>query len=445
MLRHRVQSMIQRLQQEDVNLHGFLLTVRGTIKAGAYYRPFREGQTHRMYSVSKTMTGLAVGMLADEGKLDLDQPVSVFFPDLLPEHPDSRILRQTVRDMLRMATCYKQTEYRERVDRDWSRPCFTGTPTHEPGTVFNYDTGASQVLASLVRRLSGMDVMDFLEQRLFRPLNLQDERFWLKDPSGCSQGGSGLCMSLRDLNRVALCLANGGESLVPAWFVREMTRRQIGTFQRTADEERFGYGWQCWQNRNGWSMYGMGGQMVIACPAQQALLTTIADTRLDPCGVQKIYNAFFEEIVPYTANEDMAPELFSPTVQTLPDRPESRVASAGPFAFPERNPLQLRSLVLQGNRLILERADTVAVLPFLPGEYLETSWPDNPDVPAIVTSGWTDPGQLRLHCHAVGTAPCGFEMLLCLREDTVTVQCFRSSDPLTDNYDGVASGRLVRI
>ena len=39
-------------------------------------------------------------------------------------------------------------------------------------------------------------------------------------------------------------------------------------------------------------------------------------------------------------------------------------------------------------------------------------------------------------------SPCGFEMLLCLRENTATLQCFRSWDPLTDDYDGVASGVL---
>lgn len=443
MLKTRVQSMIRRLQREDVNMHGFLLTVRGRQKAAACYSPFREDRPHRLYSVSKTMTGLAVGMLADDGKLDLDQHVADFFPELLPLHPDERILRQTVRDMLRMATCYYQTVYREREDADWTRPFFTGAPTHEPGTVFNYDTGASQVLASLVRRLSGLEVIDFLENRLFTPLGLQDERFWLKDPSGCCQGGTGLCMSLRDLNRIALCLMDGGRGLVPAWYLREMARRQINTTQRTADEERWGYGWQCWMTRCGWSMYGLGGQLCIVCPEQQTLLTTLADTRLDPCGVQKIYNAFFEEVLPYVDSEDMTPEVFSLSVQSLPDCPEHTLPSAGPYVFDEGNPLMLKSLALRENRLVLERTDLSASLPFRPGEALETVWPGHPEVPAIVTSGWIDPGELRLRCHAVGTAPCGFEMLLCFRENFATVQSFRSWDPLTDGYEGVATARRI--
>lgn len=442
-LKDRVQSMILRLEREDVNMHGFLLSVCGEFKAGAYYRPFREGQPHRMYSVSKTLTGLAIGMLAEDGKLDPDQPVADFFPDMIPSQPDPRILRQTIRDMLRMATCYSQTAYREREDQDWTRPFFCGKPTHEPGTVFHYDTGASQVLAALVRRLSGKEVIDFLEERLFTPLCLQDERFWLKDPSGCCQGGTGLCMSLRDLNRIALCLMDGGKGLVPAWYLQEMTQKHIDTFQRPFDEERLGYGWQCWMTRAGWSMYGMGGQLCVACPEKETLLTTIADTRLDPNGVQKIYDAFFEEVLPWIGKEDMEPEMFSLTVRTLEDKPDCRLVSAGPYVFPEKNPLRLHTLSLQENSLMLNRTGATVILPFIPGEYLETAWPGHPDVPAVVTSGWTAPGQLRLRCHAVGNAPCGFEMLICFQENTATVQCFRSHDPLTDDYNGVVSGALT--
>ena len=154
----------QRLQKEDVNMHGFLLSVRGKKIAEAYYAPFREGQPHRLYSVSKTFTGIAVGMLADSGSLTLDQHITDFFQDWLPDNPSPYLLHLTISDMLRMSTCYRRTAYREGIDSDWARSFFTGSPDHEPGMVFAYDTGCSQVLAALVRRISGMEVMDYLEE-----------------------------------------------------------------------------------------------------------------------------------------------------------------------------------------------------------------------------------------------------------------------------------------
>ena len=437
----RIRAFMDRLAAEDVNLHGFILSVRGEEKARAYYAPFREGQAHRMYSVSKTMVGLAIGMLAEDGKLSLDQPVTDFFRDLLPEHPDGRLMRLKIRDMLRMATCYAETSYREGIDPDWTKPFFTDTPSHEPGTVFHYDTGCSQVLSSLVRRLSGKEVIDFLEERLFAPLGCRDERKWLRDPSGQCTGGTGLCMSLRDLHTVAACLMDGGRGLVPEWYIREMTRKQIGTLMRDSDEERFGYGWQCWQNRAGWSMYGMGGQMVFACPEKQVLLSTIADTRLDPWGVQRLYDAFFDEIYPYADREDMAHEVFEARVGTLRNDPALAVEKAGPFFFENGNPLGMRQLALEGNTLRWTNARGEAVLPFIPGETREISWPGCETEPALASAGWTEEkGLLRIRCFAVGDSPCGFDMLMLFRDGRVTVQSRRSHDPLTEGYQGVATG-----
>ena len=116
-LKARVQAFADRLAREDVNMHGFILSVNGVEKAKAYYAPFREGEPHRMYSVSKTMTALAVGLLTDAGKLRLDDPVCGYFSDWVGPETDGRLLRLTIRDMLRMATCYRKTTYREHVEK----------------------------------------------------------------------------------------------------------------------------------------------------------------------------------------------------------------------------------------------------------------------------------------------------------------------------------------
>lgn len=440
LLAERIRRFAARLEKEDVNMHGFLLSVKGQLKARAYYAPFREGQPHRMYSVSKTMTGIAIGMLADDGKLNLNQRLAEFFPDWLPANPSPFLTALTLRDMLRMATCYRQTAYREYEDADWSRAFFTGTPSHAPGTVFHYDTGCSQVLAALVKRVSGQEVIDFLNDRLFGPLGCQDARYWLRDPSGCCQGGTGLCMSLRDLHRVAQCLMEGGQGIVPAWYAIEMGQKHIETLQQANEEEQYGYGWQCWRTRAGWVMYGMGGQLAVVCPDKQTVLSTLADTRLDPFGIQRIYNAFFEELYPYIGLEDTDLIDLHLTVHSLPDRPQYALAETGVYAFAPDNELQLKTLRLQGDCLYYENARGPVELPFGRYRNLEIAYPGWPDVPALCSGGWVEEGLLRVRCYAIGDAPCGFDMLLCFREDQVTVQCRKSYDPVTVGYEGVATG-----
>ena len=439
----RVDAFVKRLQNEDVNMHGFILSVNGQEKAKAYYAPFKEGIPHRMYSVSKTMTGIAVGMLIDDGKLSLDDHIVDYFQDWLPEKPDGKLLRLTIRDMLRMATCYRSTTYREGIDENWAKTFFTGTPTHEPGTVFYYDTSCSQVLAVLVKRLSGQEVIDFLDDRLFSPLGCHDDRYWLRDPSRCCQGGTGLCMSLRDLHRVALCLMNGGEGIIPAWFAKEMGEKHIETLLQSNEEEQYGYGWQCWRTRAGWAMYGMGGQLAVICPGKKTVLSTIADTRLDPCGVQRIYNAFFEEVYPFIGKEDMESTVLKLRAHTVPDHKKYGIAETGVYVFQDGNQLHLKSLYLKGDCLYYENAQGSVSLPFGRGKNEKIPYPGWLSVPGLASGGWAEPDLLRIRCYAVGEAPCGFDMLVRFGEKNVTVQCRKSNDPVTVGYDGVATGYLI--
>ena len=188
-LENRIDCFVDRLRREDVNLHGFILSVGGKEKARASWAPFRPDQPHRMYSVSKTMTGLAVGILADEGKLSLDDRITEYFRDWLPPEPDPYLTQMTVRHMLMMATCHRKTTYREGTDENWARTFFNSPAAHAPGMVFHYDTSCSQVLAALVRRLSGREVLLHLGQ---------------VGPTG--QTGSGLVEAHVDARKVAVAL-----------------------------------------------------------------------------------------------------------------------------------------------------------------------------------------------------------------------------------------------
>ena len=83
-------------------------------------------------------------------------------------------------------------------------------------------------------------------------------------------------------------------------------------------------------------------------------------------------------------------------------------------------------------------------LPFERGKTISAPYPGWPETPALVSAGWAEEGMLRVRCYAVGDAPCGFDLLVSLAGDWATVQSRRSSDPLTAEYEGIASGKRIR-
>jgi CubicO group peptidase (beta-lactamase class C family) len=178
----------------------------------------------RMYSISKSITGLAIGMLAGEGRLSTDDLVVDHFPEFAPVHP--WLAETTIRDILSMQGPHRATTFKN-TDQDWSNrwleSYFRVPPTHRPGTVFNYDTSGSYVLAALVERLAGCSMIDYLRPRLFDPLRIGDVRF-LTSPEGTSHGGSGLICTPHDLLKIAQLVLNNGRlgshQLIPADYLR---------------------------------------------------------------------------------------------------------------------------------------------------------------------------------------------------------------------------------
>ena len=277
-----------------LHMHGFLLSVNGETVAEGSWAPFTAEKMHRMYSVSKSVVSLAIGILFGDGKLSLEDHIVDHFPEYADTASD--LLREvTIRDMLRMATCYDRATYNV-FQQDWTKTYFSAEPSHVPGTVFSYDTSASQVMCALVEKLSGCDILSFMEERLFSRIGMTDGKKWLRDGTGTSQGGTGLLLSLRDFGKLADFCLTDGMGIVPAEYLKAATSCQIQTPERGAREERYGYGYQFWQMREGFSMYGMGGQMAMCLPERGITLVTTGNMMMDGTAVQPLYDAFFRNL-----------------------------------------------------------------------------------------------------------------------------------------------------
>jgi CubicO group peptidase (beta-lactamase class C family) len=298
--RQDILDFIDELEQKHVPMHSFLLYSGGRIAAEGYYTPYTKDSLHRMFSISKSFTAVAIGILEADGQLSLSDPVIRYFPDKVPADVHPWIAEMTIEHLLMMRTCHASTTYKNAA-ADWVGTFFTTPPTHKPGTIFHYDTSAAHVLAALVERLTKMPMLDFLKERLTE-LSLSQESYMLTDPDGVSMGGTGLVATTRDLLKFGcLLLSNGninGKQLVPAAFILRATSCLTETIVTAPlPSEACGYGYMIWKNeRDGYVCYGMGGQLLMVFPEKKTIFITTADTQGIAGGNQVIYDAFYRRI-----------------------------------------------------------------------------------------------------------------------------------------------------
>ncbi|WP_407320661.1 serine hydrolase [Isoptericola halotolerans] len=444
-------------------LHGDDLVLSTTCPPLTVHTP------RRAYSVSKTVTALAVGLLAAEGRLGLDDPVVRHFPEHLPVHPWVAATR--VRDLLTMRGPHHATTY-DRAGRDWVASWFRVEPTHRPGVVFTYDTSGSHVLAALVERLAGTSLTDFLRPRVLDPLGVSDGFRFLTDPEGVSQGGSGLVCSPRDLLRLGRLLRDGGtaggERLVPADLVQQMTTAQADTsLQGWGAQLTGGYGHLLWLPRGGgWLMFGMGGQLVHADPDRDLVVVVTGDTQVCPTGDHQLIDLLVGELA-----DGWDPDAWDPDAAAAGPTPAPAAALSWPA--PRHDPAHARHVVgrwvfrtehgpvtidldLGGDGGTLRReaagvdgAGGTVVLPLRYGEAVSVDLTGHTELPGhggpgtvVVTSGWSRPSTLDVRCAVVGDQLATLVLRVVVHPDgPPTVRSWGHGEAVDPTWTFVATGR----
>ena len=313
-------GFLEDMKSYKIPLHSYLVLRHGKVAAEGYCAPFDADTKHRMYSISKSFTSVAIGMLITEGRLSVNDKVAEIFPEYIPENPSPYILKATVRDCLMMAV-FNETGCYDWDTPDWVK-CFFDNDTYKqmPGTVFHYDTNATVVLAGIVEKLSGKKVVEYMRP-LLDELGISKDIWCVKSPDERSWTGSGILCTPRDLARFGLfCLKRGewnGEQLVDREYMMQATTKQIGNFVAHSGIRTSGYGYQFWmQPEGGFSCSGMGSQYALMYPEQDLVVITTADAQGLNNAEDFIRESFLKNI------------LHGCPAAALPENPEAQAALA---------------------------------------------------------------------------------------------------------------------
>ncbi|MDR1619249.1 MAG: glycosyltransferase [Clostridiales bacterium] len=262
----------------EARVKAMLLVRNGHVVSEAYWAPYSGKLPCQLYSMSKSVTATAIGLLVDEGKLQLNERLVDIFSDKVADTNIHPMRACTVWHLLTMSTGARYNEVGSALGADWEREFLDGGVYFEAGTRFSYNSMNTYMLSAIVKRKTGQGLSDYLHPRLFEPLCITGFQ-WECCPRGIEKGGWGLMLRLEDVAKIGLLYLQKGIYMVDGamrrilsrnW-VEEATRCQIETPHA---ELTNGYGYQIWMTPypGAYLFSGIFGQYMLAIPDKNALV-----------------------------------------------------------------------------------------------------------------------------------------------------------------------------
>ena len=339
-------------------LHGFVIVRHGRTIAEGSWRPFDTlNETHMLYSHSKSFTSTAIGLLADEGKIDLDERIADIFSDCVPTNANANVRQLRVRDLLTMNVGSPSDHMLGKgANVDWRREFFTIKYFNNlPGTGFKYDSDATYMLAAIVEKKSGEKLMDYLQRKFFDKLGIT--KAWTTcSPEGIACGGWGMNMTTRELARFGQLYLNRGQwngeqVLSPLWVDLATARHTWSGWQNVGvkalgeggDWEQ-GYGFQFWRCQHGaYRADGAAGQLTVVMPEADMVVSVHAGV----ADIQQELNLIWDHLLPAAK---AAPLAENPAAQAkLVDRLAKLAIQSLPTVRAERPSWEGKTIELKDN------------------------------------------------------------------------------------------------
>lgn len=296
--RQKLESLIGNISSGNPKLDGIVVARYGKLVVDQYFNGYSRNKLHKIWSITKPITGTLLGIAADKGLLSEKDSIYNYLGDYMPAATSSKAAI-TIEHLITMTSGFEWTElggpesagFQLAYSNDWIEFSLSQPHRTAPGHLFNYSTGNSMLLAPIIKKATGRQASEFASDYLFRPLGITNyewdtqSEFWTKTQSGelpgakrpagiaykkpfsdFSNTGSGLRMRPRDLCKFGQLYLNKGRwndrQLVSENWITKSTRQHFGN----AD---YGYHWRL-MNFHGKSCYyatGFGLQRIFIFPS----------------------------------------------------------------------------------------------------------------------------------------------------------------------------------
>ncbi len=286
-------ARLDRLQSYLVDQQSDCMAVikDGQVVQDVYWNGTDAATPREVYSVTKSITNMLVGIAQSEGDLDIGEPASKYITEWQGTASESI----TIRDLLANVSgrfWSLNSDYNQLIRAPDKTAYAIGlSQQNPPETDWEYNNSAIQTLDAVIERATGTDTAEFARTRLFEPIGMSATMS--HDAAGNTLTFMGLQASCLDLARFGyLLLQHGqwaGRQVVPAAYVDDATTSSTSL--------NAAYGYLIWLNQTGlvklpvgtnmqgpiwadapadtYAALGLGGQTVLVIPDQGLVVTRI--------------------------------------------------------------------------------------------------------------------------------------------------------------------------
>jgi CubicO group peptidase (beta-lactamase class C family) len=264
-------------ENRKCNMHKFMAVRHGYVIAECAFEPYDMDMWHVSYSMCKSIVGMAIGLLVEEGKITTDTNINNIFSTR--KGPLGFLKKNvTVENLLNMSSGVEFGEAGAISGNDWRKEFLNSGFKFEPGTQFEYNSMNTYMLSAIVTEITGKSLFEFCKERIFDPMGIK-RVYWESCPQSITKGGWGLFMRAEDMAKLGvLYLQKGkwnGEQIIPESWVYRSTSWQI----ETGKDDNEHYGYQLWINDDrpgSYAFNGMLGQNVFVYPDIDMVVVTNA-------------------------------------------------------------------------------------------------------------------------------------------------------------------------
>lgn len=288
------QNQIAALEQTIASRYGNIAVIivlrDGEKQYENYFHGFDAGSAFHVFSVTKSVLSILVGIAVDRGQIgSVEQKVLDFFPDYVPKRGEQTAQRVTIKDMLTMTAPfkYKSAPYTKYfTSESWVKSALDLLGGKGEIGQFRYTPLIGpDILSGILSSATGQSALNFAQEALFRPLGIgvtqaitfqskeeqlsimkhRHESGWVADPQGINTAGWGLFLTPADMANIGQLYLNcgvwNGEQIVSFDWIAESTREQ----SRCKEWGNLAYGYLWWLiDENSFAALGDGGNVIYA-------------------------------------------------------------------------------------------------------------------------------------------------------------------------------------